>query len=92
MADSFFFSLFFFPPLGIDPKHISMIFEPFSLPFRLREGSGLGLSVSQRLVHGLGGHISVTSQLGEGSRFWFDLVLPVMYVKFLLVIFVHLKN
>ena len=39
-------------------------------------GSGLGLMISQRLVHLLGGDLGFKSELGKGSDFWFKLCLP----------------
>ncbi|MCX8477375.1 MAG: ATP-binding protein [Sphingomonas sp.] len=39
-------------------------------------GTGLGLSISQQLVERMGGRIEMTSRSGEGSRFWFELSLP----------------
>ena len=39
-------------------------------------GSGLGLMISQRLVHLLGGNLDFKSELGKGSEFWFTLRLP----------------
>lgn len=58
---------------GIAPEHQGRIFEPFeqvdaSLT-RRREGTGLGLGVSRKLAILLGGDLSVTSRLGEGSAF-----------------------
>jgi hypothetical protein len=44
-------------------------------------GTGLGLAISQQLV-GLHGHvIELESALGRGSRFWFDLDLPLAHVE-----------
>ena len=63
---------------GIAEKHLTQIFEPFwqvDETQRQREGgTGLGLSVVQRLVQLLGGEVSVESELGRGSTF--TVVLP----------------
>lgn len=37
---------------------------------------GLGLLISRRLVRALGGELKVASQLGHGTTFWFDIVVP----------------
>jgi len=62
--------------LGIDSHQVPKIFYPFH---RLHsadeiEGSGLGLSICQKILQKHGGHISVTSKVMEGSRF--ELSLP----------------
>ncbi|MFN6525894.1 ATP-binding protein [Nostoc sp. ChiSLP03a] len=58
---------------GIPEAEISRLFERFyqvkGLQGRSFEGSGIGLSLVQELVKLHGGTISVTSVLGEGSRF-----------------------
>lgn len=64
--------------VGIADHHLAQIFEPFwqvDETQRQREGgTGLGLSVVQRLVRLLGGEVSVDSELGRGSTF--TVVLP----------------
>ena len=66
--------------IGIELSHQAKLFQPFtqidSSTTRERGGAGLGLAISQRLVTMMGGRIQITSNLGAGSTFSFDLVLP----------------
>lgn len=58
--------------IGIEESELSRIFEPFhrvGTPDRTIEGTGLGLTITQRLVAALNGRISVASQKGRGSTF-----------------------
>lgn len=59
--------------IGIAPEDLERIFEPFeqsdSSLARRYEGTGLGLTLSRRLVEAMGGTLTVASRLGEGSRF-----------------------
>lgn len=59
--------------IGIDPSNFDKIFEPFSQienDYSKRAGgTGLGLSISKKIIHLMGGDISVKSQLGLGSVF-----------------------
>ena len=61
--------------IGIDSKYIDMIFSPFK---RLHsretfEGTGIGLSICQKIVKRHNGSIWVESKEGEGSHFRFTL-------------------
>lgn len=52
---------------GIKPENISRIFSPFYTT--KREGTGLGLSVSQSILSQTGGELKVESEWGKGSVF-----------------------
>jgi PAS domain S-box-containing protein len=61
---------------GIPEDRLAAIFDPFVQARTGNEGTGLGLAISERLVTLMGGHIRVTSTVGEGSAFRFSLRLP----------------
>jgi signal transduction histidine kinase/CheY-like chemotaxis protein len=67
--------------IGIAPEDQERIFEEFGQidsPIQRKvKGTGLGLPLSKRLVHLLGGRIAVTSAPGAGSTF--SLTLPAAY-------------
>jgi signal transduction histidine kinase/CheY-like chemotaxis protein len=65
--------------VGIAPAERAKIFQPFEQVgeiARRRGGSGLGLSISGQLLRLMGSHIEMESEPGQGSRFFFDLSLP----------------
>ena len=67
--------------IGIAEQDMNAIFVPFQQlenAITRSEGSGLGLSISQKLVRLMGSRLKVSSVSGEGSRFWFDMTLPVL--------------
>lgn len=65
--------------VGISKKKQKSIFESFSQASlqinRKFGGTGLGLSIVKNLLELLGSKIYLESQLGKGSKFWFDLNL-----------------
>jgi signal transduction histidine kinase len=55
---------------GIPEDRQSLVFEEFvRLDPHAAPGAGVGLAISQRIVHALGGEITLTSEAGGGSRF-----------------------
>jgi PAS domain S-box-containing protein len=62
--------------LGISAEYIDLIFRPFQRAHRGQvEGTGIGLACVKKIVEKLGGEVSVTSQVGEGSTFRISLPL-----------------
>lgn len=62
--------------IGMSQEKLVKIFKPFEQAdtsiTRSFGGTGLGLSISKSIVELMGGKINVESELGQGSRFWFD--------------------
>jgi CheY-like chemotaxis protein len=63
---------------GISPEDQTRIFEPFERTnaARKRPGTGLGLTISKKLVEAMKGTISLTSTLGQGACFTIELPAP----------------
>lgn len=66
--------------IGIPKAKIDQLFKPFSQitgsATKTTTGSGLGLIISKEIVNLLGGDISLESEDGKGSRFFFTLKFP----------------
>ena len=61
--------------IGIAPEHLERIFHVFE---RLHgaetyPGTGIGLAIVRKGIERMGGRVGVESQVGTGSRFWFEL-------------------
>lgn len=65
--------------VGISAEHLPHVFERFyrADPARSEDGSGvgLGLAICRSIVNGLGGRITVTSTLGQGTTLRVELPL-----------------
>ena len=61
--------------IGIAPEYHERIFHVFERLHRpeLYPGTGIGLAIVHRAVEKMGGRVGVDSELGKGSRFWFEL-------------------
>ena len=63
--------------IGIASDKIASIFDPFTQAeqstTRRFGGTGIGLTISRRLVDAMGGTLSVTSEVAKGSVFWFEI-------------------
>jgi signal transduction histidine kinase len=66
--------------VGIESNRLAAIFEPFvqerAATARDFGGTGLGLAISQRIARLMGGELSVSSQLGQGSCFRLSWTAP----------------
>ena len=63
-----------------NPEQLEKIFLPFEQVGDAKQnaqGTGLGLPITLQLLSLMDADFQVESKLGEGSRFWFDLTLPI---------------
>ncbi len=66
--------------IGIAPEKLNQIFQAFEQANPTEswlEGTGLGLAISQQLIELMGSKLQVTSQLGSGTTFWFEVSFPI---------------
>ena len=64
--------------LGIYPNEIDTIFQAFAQTEtgrKCEEGAGLGLAITQKFVQMMGGNITVSSTVGKGTTFRFNIKL-----------------
>ena len=66
--------------IGMTPEQQEKVFEAFAQAdtsiSRRFGGTGLGLTITQRLVKLMGGELKVRSVSGQGTTFWFALPMP----------------
>jgi signal transduction histidine kinase len=71
--------------IGIAPEHLQKLFQNFTQAdastTREYGGTGLGLAISQQFCQMMGGHITVTSEQGQGSIFTIRLPLTVQNIN-----------
>ena len=65
--------------MGIAAESLPNLFEAFAQgdasTTRRHGGTGLGLTITRRLAQMMEGDVGVASEVGQGSRFWFDVWL-----------------
>lgn len=79
--------------MGIALQELSSIFDAFAQAAagrRISEGTGLGLAISQKLVQLMGGEITVSSIVDQGSTFEFT--IPVEVIKSTHIPFALIEN
>ena len=61
---------------GMEQSTVNKLFDPFFTTKEVGEGTGLGLSVSHKIIESHQGSITVESKPGKGSRF--NIAIPVL--------------
>ena len=62
--------------IGIRPDQLQQVFQPFVQLNPTNGSTGLGLSICQQFAQGMGGQVSLSSEVGVGSEFQLTLPLP----------------
>ena len=55
--------------VGIPKENIAKVFEPFYTTKGVGEGTGLGMSISYKIIESHGGKIDIASEVGKGTKF-----------------------
>lgn len=67
--------------IGMSKEHQQVIFDAFNQAetstTRKYGGTGLGLTISRKIVHKLGGSLQLESEPGKGSHFFFTIHVPI---------------
>lgn len=65
---------------GVSPEELPEIFQPFyqGVSGRRKGGTGLGLNIAQNHLKLMGSELECVSEPGQGSRFFFNLKLPLV--------------
>ena len=66
--------------MGISEEGLICLFQPFNQDTagKMKGGTGLGLAIANELLKLMGSECFVKSQLGEGSRFYFNLEMKLI--------------
>jgi signal transduction histidine kinase len=87
--------------IGINPDKLSLVLEAFtqedSSTTKRFGGTGLGLTISNRLLGLMGSQLQIESEPGKGSNFFFDVILkceegpknqsePLQWIKKVLIV------
>jgi signal transduction histidine kinase len=59
--------------IGIPKSMLPRVFQMFARGHHGYEGIGIGLALVRKIVDRMGGRVGVESEVGRGSRFWFEL-------------------
>ncbi|WP_159452647.1 ATP-binding protein [Pedobacter nyackensis] len=68
--------------IGIAPEDLEFIFDEFAQVYSTtKQGTGLGLAICKKIVELQGGKIDVTSAIGKGSVFSFEIPYEITKIK-----------